>query len=297
MLSPLPTVVFLAIKSSVFIVQHRWFVQPKYNVRILYCCAVCYIHSTRTLKELLTSIISSVALFIVVFSSVYRWLFDLWLTNLVHSASVSFLLIQECMHQLLALFPGLPVVVVVVVVVVVLRFCIQYNTRAAHNIPQWLYWKKLEVDLTQDGLPQLQDLVLYHLLLLPQCRITDFVYSKVWILALNTAQKLSNSAWIVFRVHPRTHEKSKSSTPFGTNMHFIWNPIHCFSLDKGLNPGKRRRPLSGPAWIQTATEMPFFGLNQPPIFYSDIYICSLGTTWGRVQVFVHETVIVISEIL
>ena len=36
--------------------------------------------------------------------------------------------------------------------------------------------KKLEVNLTQNGLPQLQDL--YHLPLLPQCRVTAFVYSK-----------------------------------------------------------------------------------------------------------------------
>ena len=33
-----------------------------------------------------------------------------------------------------------------------------------------IHSKKLEVDLTQNGLPQLQDL--YHLLLLPQCRVT-----------------------------------------------------------------------------------------------------------------------------
>ena len=35
--------------------------------------------------------------------------------------------------------------------------------------------KKLEVNLTQNGLPQLQDL--YHLPLLPQCSVRAFVYS------------------------------------------------------------------------------------------------------------------------
>ena len=39
-----------------------------------------------------------------------------------------------------------------------------------------MHWKKLEVNLTQNGLPQLQDL--YHLPLLPQCRVTVFVYSR-----------------------------------------------------------------------------------------------------------------------
>ena len=36
--------------------------------------------------------------------------------------------------------------------------------------------EKLEVNLTQNGLPQFQDL--YRLPLLPQCRVTTFVYSK-----------------------------------------------------------------------------------------------------------------------
>ena len=36
--------------------------------------------------------------------------------------------------------------------------------------------EKLEVNLTQNGLPQLQDL--YHLTLLPLCRVRAFVYSK-----------------------------------------------------------------------------------------------------------------------
>ena len=36
--------------------------------------------------------------------------------------------------------------------------------------------EKLEVNLTQNGLPQFQDL--YRLPLLPQCRVTAFVHSK-----------------------------------------------------------------------------------------------------------------------
>ena len=39
-----------------------------------------------------------------------------------------------------------------------------------------IYWEKLEVNLTQNGLPQLQDL--YHFPLLPQCRVRAFVHSK-----------------------------------------------------------------------------------------------------------------------
>ena len=39
--------------------------------------------------------------------------------------------------------------------------------------------EKREVNLTQNGLPQFQDL--YHLPLLPRCRVTAFVYLKVLI--------------------------------------------------------------------------------------------------------------------
>ena len=63
-------------------------------------------------------------------------------------------------------------------------------------------WKKLEVDLTLDGLPQLQDFAclyttsyFYHSVgLQPLCTQSS---NKAWILALNTAQKLANSAWIL----------------------------------------------------------------------------------------------------
>ena len=37
------------------------------------------------------------------------------------------------------------------------------------------HWKKLEVNLTQNWLPQLEDLGLYHLPLLPQCMVIALV--------------------------------------------------------------------------------------------------------------------------
>ena len=67
-------------------------------------------------------------------------------------------------------------------------------------------------------IPQLQDL--YHLPLLPQCRVRAFVYSKfqygmnIYIKHINTPQRLVNSAGIVFKVHPIIHEYSESYTPF-----------------------------------------------------------------------------------
>ena len=41
------------------------------------------------------------------------------------------------------------------------------------------HWKKMEVDLTQDGSPQLQDNGPYHPPLFPQCRVTAFCVLKV----------------------------------------------------------------------------------------------------------------------
>ena len=41
-------------------------------------------------------------------------------------------------------------------------------------IPVHQCWKKLEIDLTQDGLLQLQDLGLNSLPRLPQCSVTAF---------------------------------------------------------------------------------------------------------------------------
>jgi len=57
------------------------------------------------------------------------------------------------------------------------------------------HWKKLEVSLTQNGLPQLQDL--YHLPLLPWCSVTAFCILKVpigmniWIKAHKYSPKVS----------------------------------------------------------------------------------------------------------
>ena len=232
-------VVFLAIKfpiSSVFIVQ------PKYNVSILYCCAVCYIHSTCTLKELLTSIISSVTLFIVVLSCVYEWLFDFWLTNLVYSALVSFLLIQECMHQLLASFPGLRFVVVVVVVVVVLRFVFsiihKWHT-VNHSAYTGKYWRLIQPKMGYLSCSILSYTTSHSVGLQPLCTQSS---NKAWMLALNTAQKLANSVWIVSESIQKHMNIARVPPPSlvqtcNHKMNFICNPIHCLSLDKGLNPG------------------------------------------------------------
>ena len=46
--------------------------------------------------------------------------------------------------------------------------------------------KKMEVDLAQEESLQLQSLSRYHLPLLPQCRVTAFVYSKFQILVQST---------------------------------------------------------------------------------------------------------------
>ena len=65
--------------------------------------------------------------------------------------------------------------------------CLQWGCVAPHMQPSGesshpikkkmnAHWKKLEVNLTQNVLPQSQDL--YHLPLLQQCRVTTFVYSK-----------------------------------------------------------------------------------------------------------------------
>ena len=86
--------------------------------------------------------------------------------------------------------------------------------------------KKLEVNLTQNGLPQLQDL--YHHPLLPQCMVRAFVYSKFQYgmnICVKPHQRLVDSAWIVFRVHPMIHEYSESYTPLlgqKTHSQNIW---------------------------------------------------------------------------
>ena len=50
------------------------------------------------------------------------------------------------------------------------------HTVLCHKQP---HWKELEVNLTQNGLPQFQDLYCLPLLpLLARCRVTAFVYSK-----------------------------------------------------------------------------------------------------------------------
>ena len=41
--------------------------------------------------------------------------------------------------------------------------------------------KKMEVDLAKDGSPQSQDIRPFHFSLLPQCRVTAFVYSKNYL--------------------------------------------------------------------------------------------------------------------
>jgi len=52
-----------------------------------------------------------------------------------------------------------------------------HRTRKMDWITGYIYhWKKLEVDLTQDGSPQLQDLGQYHL---PHFSITAFLYTKL----------------------------------------------------------------------------------------------------------------------
>ena len=86
--------------------------------------------------------------------------------------------------------------------------------------PTKLHWKKLEVNLAQNGLPQFQGL--YRLPLLPllsRCRVTAYVYSKFQYgmhksTQIATPQRVVNSAWIVFRVYPIIHEYSESYTPF-----------------------------------------------------------------------------------
>ena len=57
-----------------------------------------------------------------------------------------------------------------------LRHDINTSGRFVHVAMSVIHWKKLEDILTQNGLPQLQDL--YLLTLLPQCSFRAFVYSK-----------------------------------------------------------------------------------------------------------------------
>ena len=77
---------------------------------------------------------------------------------------------------------------------------------------------------TKDGSPQLQGLGPYHLLLLQQCRVTSFVYSK-FQQGMNTHVtmhdcylKVNQYYMNISRVHPIIYEYSQSSTLFGTNM-------------------------------------------------------------------------------
>ena len=64
---------------------------------------------------------------------------------------------------------------------------------------------------------------------IPQCTVKALCTESsnmAWIFA---PQRLANSAWIVFRVHPIMHEYSKSDTPFwDKNAITKWiSPIHC----------------------------------------------------------------------
>ena len=84
--------------------------------------------------------------------------------------------------------------------------------------------KKLEVNLIQNGLPQLQDW--YHLPLQQQCRVRVFVYSKFqYGMNIKACKYSVNSEWIVFKVHPIIHEYNESTPPFGTQMQSL-NEFH-----------------------------------------------------------------------
>ena len=96
--------------------------------------------------------------------------------------------------------------------------------------------KKLEVDLTQAGSPQLQDLGLNCLPLLPQCRVIAFATqcsNTAWYII--TAQTIAHSAQIYFKVQLITHEYSLSSTPFWYTKWMICKVSLCArSLQGGL---------------------------------------------------------------
>ena len=69
-----------------------------------------------------------------------------------------------------------------------IKWCIKWCHKMVHKMVQlqnrYMHWKKLEVDLTQHGSPQLEDLGQYH---------------QAWIATqkyINTIQSFTYSAWI-----------------------------------------------------------------------------------------------------
>ena len=115
------------------------------------------------------------------------------------------------------------------------------------------------VNLTQNGLPQLQDL--YYLPLLSQCRanlealcIQSSNTGMAWIFHINTLQRLVNNTWRIFRVHPIIHKYSESYTPFWDKnaitgwISFATQLTGNLHWTRGVTPCKRR-------WTTTWTWM------------------------------------------
>ena len=109
--------------------------------------------------------------------------------------------------------------------------------------------KKLEANLTQDGLPQLQDLSPYHYLPLYQSPIGH--------------EYLCKSTWILLRGWPTGHEYFQSSSnnilshfhpllapTCNYKMNFICN-LHEFHVFQELGQDKRSKPWQN-LWLVTA---------------------------------------------
>ena len=115
--------------------------------------------------------------------------------------------------------------------------------------------EKLEVDVTQDGSPQFQDLGQCHLPHFPQFRLQPQSSNKTWIVS----QKYTNTAQIVYEYFQSSSHNTwiyQSSTPLlaeicNYKMNFICNLIHVLLTGKGdvtLNHCKRR-------WVTALTQM------------------------------------------
>ena len=100
--------------------------------------------------------------------------------------------------------------------------------------------EKLEVDVTQDGSPQFQDLGQYHLPHFPQFRLQPQSSNKTQIVS----QKYTNTAQIVCEYFQSSSHNTwiyQSSTPLlaeicNYKMNFICNLIHVLLTGKGCNP-------------------------------------------------------------